>query len=186
MLWRTQETGKCVWILGNSGTVSTASHVSHDLTRASVVEGKAMLRIASLTDQLAALMVWAEDAEFSVLLAQQVRNLISEGDLVITMSANGGSSVVIETLKIANDIGAQTVGLTGIGESDVSRLVDTTVVIPSDDYSIIEDRQLAIGHALADSIRNTVQLQADTVSPVYLASRRAQGKRSPWTTPLVG
>jgi D-sedoheptulose 7-phosphate isomerase len=50
-----------LYILGNGGSASTATHFACDLGKATIVNGRARMRVTSLTDNIALVTAWAND-----------------------------------------------------------------------------------------------------------------------------
>ena len=172
ILLDTQMEGRTVYILGNGGSASTASHFACDLSKATIVNDKARIKVISLTDNVALLTAWANDTDILNVFAQQIRNLVTEGDIVIAISASGNSPNVIKAVKAAQEIGAHTIGLTGFDGGALSVLVDR-ISVPSFDYGIVEDAQSRLSeHAITAAIHNTLQMSDILVEPLSLASHR--------------
>src|ERR1700693_1735217 len=105
--------GQHVYILGNGGSASTATHFACDLSKATIVQGHARLRVTSLTDNVALLTAWANDTSYTMVFAEQLDNLLNPGDVVIAISASGNSPNVLAAIDVARGRGAVTVGLVG-------------------------------------------------------------------------
>ena len=80
-----------LYIIGNGGSASTATHFACDLSKATIVEGRARLRVTSLTDNIALLTAWANDTSYKDVFAEQLANLLNPGDVVVAISASGES-----------------------------------------------------------------------------------------------
>jgi D-sedoheptulose 7-phosphate isomerase len=142
-----------VYIVGNGGSASTASHFACDLSKATIVEGRVRLRVTSLTDNIALLTAWANDTSYRNVFAEQLDNLLNEGDVVIAISASGNSPNVLAAVEAARTRGARTVGLVGFTGGALLAAVDTAVHVPSDSYGVVEDCHLVLEHAITESTR---------------------------------
>ena len=78
---------KQVFIFGNGGSASTASHMANDLSKATIVVGKPRLRVIALTDNVSIITAWANDISYEAIFKEQLENLMQPGDLVIGISA---------------------------------------------------------------------------------------------------
>ena len=143
-----------VYILGNGGSASTASHFACDLSKATIVEGKARLRVTSLNDNVALLTAWANDASYERVFAEQLSNLLSAGDVVIAISASGNSPNVLAAMTAARERGAVTVGLVGHDGGQLLKLVDQDVHVAHESYSVVEDCHLVLEHAITGCVRS--------------------------------
>src|SRR5437879_3116267 len=84
-----------LYIIGNGGSASTATHFACDLSKATIVEGRARLRVTSLTDNIALLTAWANDTSYERVFAEQLLSLLDPGDVWIAVSARGTSPTFV-------------------------------------------------------------------------------------------
>ena len=145
-----------VYIVGNGGSASTATHFACDLSKATIVQGRARLRVTSLTDNVALLTAWANDTSYENVFAEQLANLLNPGDVLIALSASGNSPNVLAAIKTAEACGATTVGIVGFGGGLLKGAVDAAVHIPSDSYGVVEDCHLVLEHAITESTRTAL------------------------------
>src|SRR5437588_9549277 len=142
-----------VYVLGNGGSASTATHFACDLSKATIVEGRARLRVTSLTDNMSLLTAWANDSSYEKVFAEQLCNLLNPGDVVIAISASGNSPNVLNAVAAARDREAVTVGLVGFGGGALMGAVDSAVHVESHSYGVVEDCHLVLEHAITESTR---------------------------------
>ena len=145
-----------VYIIGNGGSASTASHFACDLSKATIVEGQRRLRVTSLTDNMALLTAWANDSSYDMVFAEQLSSLLNPGDVVIAISASGNSPNLLEAMRVAASRGATTVGLVGFSGGSLMHGVDVVVHVPSQSYGVVEDCHLVLEHAITASTRNAL------------------------------
>jgi D-sedoheptulose 7-phosphate isomerase len=148
--------GRHIYILGNGGSASTASHFACDLSKATLVDGRSRLRVTSLSDNVALLTAWANDTTYDRVFAEPLTNLLEPDDIVIAMSASGNSCNVLEAIKVACELGALTVGLVGFDGGQLKDIVDIQVRVNSQDYGVVEDCHLVLQHAITASVRATL------------------------------
>ena len=157
-LFRAYEEGRKVYFLGNGGSASLASHFACDLAKGTVCEADRRRRFQaeSLTDNIALLTAWANDTSYDLIFAEQLRNVVRPRDIVVAISASGNSLNVLLALKVARELEAFNIGLTGFGGGKMKDLCDLCVVVPSDNMQIIEDLHVGIAHALFTVIRQQI------------------------------
>ena len=139
---------KQIFVIGNGGSASTASHLACDLGKGTSVAGKPRFRVISLTDNVATMTAWANDVTYEDVFVEQLKNLVNPGDLVIGISASGNSENVLRAMRHAADIGCKTVGWCGFGGGELAELCDISVVVDSDRYGPVEDVHLVLNHVL--------------------------------------
>lgn len=157
---RAHRLGRNVYMLGNGGSASTASHFACDLCKATIVDGSPRLRASSLTDNSALLTAWANDTSYERVFAEQVRSIVTAGDLVVAFSVSGSSPNVLAAMAAARERGARTVAFLGLrSPSPLRDRVDVAVHVPSDDFRVVEDCHLALAHAITAGTRQALFLQ---------------------------
>jgi DNA-binding MurR/RpiR family transcriptional regulator len=82
------------------------------------------------------------------IFAEQLRNLLTPGDIAFAISASGNSPNVLRALAFAKASGGTTVGMTGYSGGKMKTLCDYCIVVPSDNMQVIEDFHLSVSHAL--------------------------------------
>lgn len=146
-----------VFIFGNGGSASSASHFACDLSKGTIQTGsRKRLRAVGLTDNLPILTAWANDAGYESVFAEQIRNLIQPDDIAFAISCSGNSPNVLKALEVARAAGASTVGLGGFDGGRMKFLCDFCLIIPSENMQIIEDLHLSITHCAFTLVRNRI------------------------------
>ncbi len=140
--------GKQIFIMGNGGSASTASHFACDLSKGTAIEGKPRLRVISLTDNMAMVTAVANDIDYSLIFTEQLASLLNEGDVVIGISASGSSPNVLEGTKFAREKSAITIGLVGFGGGKLKDITEKCIVLSSRDYGQVEDVHLTLVHII--------------------------------------
>jgi D-sedoheptulose 7-phosphate isomerase len=153
--------GKQVFILGNGGSASTASHMANDLCKATAVVGKQRMRAIALTDCVSLITAWANDVSFDSIFKEQLENLLNSGDVVMAISASGNSPNVLRALEYAAEKKAITIGWTGESGGTLKHMVDICLQAPSDDVGIIESVHVLLDHLVSNELRNRIQQKKD-------------------------
>jgi len=152
-LLRARAAGGTVFIVGNGGSASTGSHMATDLCKVTATDGQPGVRAVSLPDHVALVTAWANDEAYERSFSGPLQAYILPGDVLIAISASGRSPNVLEATRVANRLGALTIGLTGFGGGELARLARMSIVVAADDYGLVEDAHLAINHALTAALR---------------------------------
>ncbi len=157
VLMEARDNERTVFIVGNGGSASTGSHMATDLCKVTAVNGQPGVRAVSLPDNVALLTAWSNDEAYDQSFSGPLQAYLSPGDVLIAISASGRSPNVLEATRVANRIGAVTIGLTGFGGGDLAGLAQISVVVPADDYGLVEDAHLAVNHALTAAVKARIQ-----------------------------
>jgi len=145
-----------VFIIGNGGSASTASHWACDFGKGTLKRFYNLdrkLRIISLTDNVATITAYANDLAYDEIFSEQLKNLVREGDLLIVLTGSGKSKNIINAIKVAKRAKAYVFSLLGFDGGEVIHISDNSIIIPSENYGIIEDIHLSIGHIITSIIK---------------------------------
>lgn len=140
-----------IFIIGNGGSASTASHMACDLIKATM--GHKRMRAIALTDNSAVLTALGNDLGYERIFAEQLQALAGPGDLLIAITGSGESLSVLEAVVTARLLGVQTIGLLGFGGGTVMNMLDQHVLVASSSYEHVEDIHLILNHVIASSLR---------------------------------
>jgi D-sedoheptulose 7-phosphate isomerase len=150
------EERKQIFVMGNGGSASTASHVANDLSKATIVPGAHRMKVIALTDNLALISAWANDASYEAIFKEQLENLLDPGDTVIGISASGNSPNVLRAMAFARERGAFTIGWTGLAGGLLKGLAHLCVHVPSEDLGMIESAHLVIDHVVTTELTRRI------------------------------
>lgn len=148
------EQKKTIYVCGNGGSASTASHVACDLNKGAVVEGIRRLRVVGLADNVAHFTALANDFDYTEVFVGQLKNWLEPGDVVIGISASGNSPNCVKAFEYAKEIGASTMGWLGFGGGKMKELSDVAIHLPCNEYGPVEDGHLIINHILTLVIKD--------------------------------
>ena len=142
-----------VFILGNGGSASTASHFVCDLGKNTRIQGILNFRVMGLTDNMALFSALANDEGYENVFAQQLGNYLQPGDIVIGISTSGNSPNVVNAIQFANSYGAKTIGFTGFSSGELGTMVDIDLHVPSHSIEHVEDIHLVLEHLITKALR---------------------------------
>jgi D-sedoheptulose 7-phosphate isomerase len=152
-LYRAYRTDKQVFVLGNGGSASTASHMAADLAKNTIGPNMHRFRIMSLNDNTATLTALANDLGYENVFSEQLIHLIRPGDLLVVISGSGNSENVLRAMRLAREECAEVAALLGFGGGVAASLADFPIIVASDDYGIVEDIHLVVNHMLVEHFR---------------------------------
>ncbi|HEX5445995.1 MAG TPA: SIS domain-containing protein [Pirellulales bacterium] len=153
--WREE---RFVYIFGNGGSGTTATHMSEDLGKSSLREcdlqdeSRKRLKVMSLTDNLGWILAVGNDCGYEQIFVQQLMNYGSAGDLVIAISGSGNSPNVLKAVDWANRHGLRTFGLTGFGGGKLKQMQQAGLHVPLDDMGMVESIHLALFHWVLNDV----------------------------------
>ena len=148
-LQEARDGGRYVFVCGNGGSASTASHFATDVLKGASYGRPQRFRVLALTDPLPTITAYSNDVSYDCVFEEQLKNFAQPGDLVIAISGSGNSPNVLRAVEYANSAGCRTVGLTGRDGGKLGLLVQLHLHVDEPHMGRIEDAHLAICHMLA-------------------------------------
>ena len=149
MMENTKKTDNIIFIIGNGGSASTASHWACDLGKGTIKnfnDSKDRLKVISLTDNVSTITAYGNDISYDEIFSQQLKNLMGAGDLLIVLSGSGKSRNIIKAINAAKEAGVYVFSLLGFDGGEAVKISDDCIIIPSRNYGVIEDVHMSIGH----------------------------------------
>jgi D-sedoheptulose 7-phosphate isomerase len=140
------QAGRQIITLGNGGSSMTALHFINDWNKSIFMASGKPFRGRSLVDNMGLVMSYGNDLSFADVFAEQLKNLLEPGDLVIAISGSGNSENVVRAVRYANDHGAVTLGLCGYRGGKLKDLAQHVVWADVDDMQLSEDAHAIFGH----------------------------------------
>ena len=176
MLHEARLSNRQIFIMGNGGSASTASHFVCDLGKNTRWMGLPNFRVMGLTDNMALFSALANDEGYENVFAQQLASFVHPGDIVIGISTSGNSANVVNAIKLANQVGAMTIGFTGFDSGQLGPLLDINIHVPSDSIEQVEDIHLMLEHLICKALLEIAnQTMPDDLPPHV--NYEAVGKR---------
>jgi len=157
-LWGAFETGSTVFLAGNGGSASAASHFGQDLAKGTLADMRSerRFRVIPLTDNVGFITALANDEGYESIFEQQLRNLGERGDLLVAISGSGNSPNVLRAVDYARSIGMRTIGVTGYDGGKLRTVADVSVHVPVWDMGMAEALHGVIFHLAMSRLRERV------------------------------
>ena len=113
--------GGTVFIFGNGGSASTASHFVNDFNKGLCKDSSKKFKLQCLNDNISSMLAIANDISFNDIFKEQLKNFLKPEDLVIAISGSGNSHNVVDAIAYANEIGVETIGLVGYDGGEIKK-----------------------------------------------------------------
>ncbi len=163
-IWDVYEAGRYVYVIGNGGSGSNASHFCEDMGKGTIDrkdfdnDAKKRLKILSLTDNTPYILAWGNDEGFDRVFSEQLKNLAGPGDLLIAISGSGNSPNILRAVDWANQHGVKTFGCTGFAGGKLKSLAHGNLHVPLDDMGIVESIHLTAFHWVVDDLYRRISM----------------------------
>ena len=135
-----------VFLMGNGGSASTASHIANDLSTVGV-------NATSLCDNMALLTAIANDRGYDRVFMEQLCIKMRSDDVVIVFSVSGNSPNLVRAVDWLTGYVGFTIGLLGSGGGRLKDKVKLGIVLQSHDYGVVESAHLLIGHMIVSEMK---------------------------------
>lgn len=145
--------GRRIFVFGNGGSGSTASHFACDLGKGTIQPNHPRFKVISLVDMTPTLTAYANDVSYDSVFAEPLTTLAERGDLAIGFSGSGNSPNILRAMETANKLGVATIGFSGFAGGKMKDLVEQHINVPSDLMCQIEDVHLALTHAMCEMLK---------------------------------
>jgi D-sedoheptulose 7-phosphate isomerase len=158
LIYEAWENGRFVFIFGNGGSGTTASHMAEDLGKSTLHErdlsddSKKRLKVLSLTDNAGWLMAVGNDLDYDQIFVQQLMNYGGEGDVVIAISGSGNSANVLNAVDWGNRHGLKSFGLTGYSGGKLKQMQTDGLHVELDDMGMVESIHLCLFHWVLNDV----------------------------------
>lgn len=154
LLLTARDNDKQIFIMGNGGSASTASHFCCDFNKGSSYGFAKRFKFICLNDNVPGMMAYANDVSYDEIFVEQLKNFFNKGDYVIGISGSGNSKNVVKAIEYANANGGITIGLTGFNGGKLKQICQHSVNMNIDDMQISEDLHMMMDHLSMKVITN--------------------------------
>lgn len=142
------ENNRRVFIFGNGGSGSTASHMTSDFNKVLFKKTDKTFNFICLNDNAALFSAIANDEGYQEVFRYQLKQRLTKNDVVIALSGSGNSKNIINAVEYAKEIGATVVGFTGYDGGKLKKLSDISLDANINNMQISEDIHLYFEHMI--------------------------------------
>jgi D-sedoheptulose 7-phosphate isomerase len=152
------ENERFVFVFGNGGSATTASHLAEDLGKGSLREAdlrdesRKRLKVLSLNDNCGWLTAIGNDCGYDQIFVQQLMHYGRPGDLAIGISGSGNSPNILAAVDWANRHGLRTFGMTGFDGGKLKGMQQAGLHVALDDMGMVESVHACVLHWVVDDL----------------------------------
>ena len=146
--------GNKILTCGNGGSAADAQHFSSELLNRFERERQPLPAIALTTDS-STLTSIANDYDYDMIFAKQIRALCQTDDIIMVITTSGGSANIVQAIHAAHERSARIVALTGRDGGEVGALMqknDIEIRGPGSSTARIQEVHLLTLHCLCELI----------------------------------
>ena len=164
-----------VFTIGNGGSASTATHLACDLDKWVSDEADRKFRAISLVDNIPLVSALTNDAGWSDIYYEQLRNFFRKGDVLVAISVHGGagsdkagpwSQNLLKAVKYAKESGGKVIGLSGFDGGVLKTASDACVVVPANSTPHVEGMHLVLTHLMCEQLKALISTKTKGLRPL--------------------
>ncbi|MBI4356136.1 MAG: SIS domain-containing protein [Candidatus Omnitrophica bacterium] len=155
-----------IYVAGNGGSASTASHFASDLAKFTIAEGRPRFKVVSLTDNVPLVSAWTNDSGFGSIFAEQMEPWFQAGDGLVAFSVHGGSGSgeagpwsqnLTRAVTLAKQRRGFVIGFSGFDGGMLKAEADACMVVPASQEPmatpLVESLHVALHHLVCVALK---------------------------------
>ncbi len=154
LLIDTLESEGTIYIFGNGGSASTASHMQNDFNRGLSEVTNKKFKFSCLSDNVSTITAIANDYSYDEIYSRQLEGRLKKHDIVIAISCSGNSKSIIKAVEYAKGQGITVIGITGFDGGQLKNMSDYNLHADVNDMQISEDIHLVFNHLMMSVIKS--------------------------------
>jgi len=164
--------GKPIFIVGNGGSASTATHLACDLSKCTIIPGRRRAKVMSLVDNIPLVSAWTNDNGFETIFEEQLKNWAEEGCVLIAFSVHGGSGEgeagpwsqnIPRAVEYIRQVGGKVLAFSGFGGGLLAKRANECIVININSEPLgtplVESIHSILAHLLTQCLRIRLERQ---------------------------
>jgi len=166
LLFDAWKNDRWVYVMGNGGSASTATHVAADLSK-TVCESPADkgLKAIALVDNIPLVSAMVNDWGWDNVFVNQLKTFYVAGGVGIGLSVHGGSGTdvagkwsqnLLKGLQYIKDQDGKTIGFSGFDGGPMSRMVDVAIVVPAHSTPLVEGFHVVLHHLIIFGLKEKI------------------------------
>jgi D-sedoheptulose 7-phosphate isomerase len=165
LLYEAWKEDRAVFVIGNGGSASTATHFASDLNKYVSSDAPHRFRAFALVDNIPLVSALTNDDGWSDVYSYQLEAFMKEGDVLVGISVHGGSGSdkagpwsqnLLKAVKVAKEKKGKVVGLIGFDGGMLRTLADASIVVPADSTPQVEGFHLVLTHLIASRLKDAI------------------------------
>ena len=166
LLFEAWKEGRWVYIMGNGGSASTATHLAADLAKTICESPQDKgLKVMPLFDNVPYVSALVNDWGWDNLYVNQLNNYYEAGGVGIGISVHGGSGQdkagqwsqnLLKGLQYIKDRGGKTIGFSGFDGGSMKDLVDIGIVVPANSTPVVEGMHVVLNHLIVFGLEEKI------------------------------
>jgi D-sedoheptulose 7-phosphate isomerase len=154
-----------VFVAGNGGSASTASHFAADLNKYTSSKAEHRFRAFCLNDNPALVSALTNDDGWDNVYSYQLESFMREGDVLVAVSVHGGSGGdnagewsqnLLKAARTVKEKDGKILALVGFDGGVLGKIADASVLVPADSTPQVEGFHLVLTHLIAARLKQAI------------------------------
>jgi len=165
LLHEAWKSDKAVFVIGNGGSASIATHFASDLNKYVSSEAPHRFRAFALVDNIPLVSALTNDDGWSDVYSYQLESFMKEGDVLVGISVHGGSGSdkagpwsqnLMKAVKVAKEKKGKVIGLIGFDGGMLRQVADASIVVPANSTPQVEGFHLVLTHLVSARLKEAI------------------------------
>jgi D-sedoheptulose 7-phosphate isomerase len=135
-----------IWVAGNGGACSTASHTAGDFNKTTKSFGNRPVKTIAISEMSALTTAFSNDIDFKESISGPLDILAGPNDGLLLLSVSGTSPNIVRALEVAAARKITTFAIVGEKGREVAAKATHAIILESADYQIVENAQMTLIH----------------------------------------
>lgn len=154
VLEEARNSGRRIFVCGNGGSASTASHYCCDFNKGISEPLEKKYNFECLNDNIPTMMAVANDIGYEEIFRYPLKCKMNKKDIFIGISGSGNSMNVINAMGYAKEIGGTTIAIVGYSGGKLKEIADYCIHVNVDNMQIAEDVHMILDHLMMTVLFN--------------------------------
>lgn len=166
LLFDAWKENKHIFLIGNGGSASTASHFAADLAKTiNDIPGMRGIRALTPWDNTSLISAIVNDRLKENYFTSWLDTYYVQGGIGIGITVHGGSGSdfggkwsqnLLESIRFIKNRGGKTIGFSGFDGGKIKDLVDICIVVPADSTSLVESMHVFLHHLIVFRLKELI------------------------------
>jgi len=165
VLFQAWKNDKTIFIVGNGGSASTATHLAADLVQCTLSPHTKRVKAVNPFDNLPLSSALINDRGWENVYVEYFKTFARPGDVCIGISVHGGSGQdkagvwsqnLLKGLQYVKDLPGPTIGLIGFDGGVMKDMVDVPLLVPAESTPLVEGFHVVLHHLLAYQVKQRI------------------------------
>jgi D-sedoheptulose 7-phosphate isomerase len=164
-LYDAWERDATVFVAGNGGSASTATHFAADLNKYTSSKAEHRFRALCLNDNIPLVSALTNDDGWDDIFSYQLESFMGEGDVLVGISVHGGSGGdnagewsqnLLKAARVAKEKNGTILALVGFDGGVLRKIADASVLVPANSTPQVEGFHLVLTHLICARLKQAI------------------------------